>query len=83
MKFEKVKVFAGRQSHLKAGDIMQTITRIPGVTKGDLGKIEMYHDYTTVEINRNIVEPVMTSLRKMKLKGKSYRVQKIAVKWKR
>jgi len=83
MKFVQVKVFAGRQSHLKAGDIMQTITRISGVTKGDLGKIEMYHDYTTVEINRNLVEPVMTSLRRMKLKGKSYRVQKITPKWQR
>ena len=83
MKYEQLKVFAGRQSHLKAGDIMHTITKIPGVERSDLGKIVLYHDYTTVEVNRNLTDQVMSALRRMKLKGKSYRVQKVTPKWKR
>ena len=78
VKFTKVKIFTGRRAHLKAGDFMHTITRLPGVTSKDLGKIQVQDHFTVVEINTAIVESVLTSMRKMKLKGKSYRVQKLS-----
>lgn len=83
VKFEKMKIYAGRHSHLKAGDIMNTIIRIPGVEKKDLGQIQMYHDYTIVECNRTIIESVMSALRKKKLGKKSYRIQRVATRGRR
>lgn len=80
MKFEKIKIHAGRRSHLKAGDFMHTISRIAGVTKNDLGKIQVQDHFTIVEINRDILNDTITALRKMKLKGKSYRVQRMTSK---
>lgn len=77
VKFAKIKVFAGRQAHIKAGDIMNTITRIDGVSKSDLGRIDVMHDYTLVDVNRNYVDQVMQTLRRMKIKKKSYRVQRL------
>jgi len=78
VKFAKVKIFTGRRAHLKAGDFMHTITRLPGVTSKDLGKIQVQDHFTVVEINTAIVDSVLTSMRKMKLKGKSYRIQKLS-----
>ncbi|MCH4888252.1 DEAD/DEAH box helicase [Acidaminobacter sp. JC074] len=78
VKFSKVKIFAGRRAHLKAGDFMHTITRLPGVTGKDLGKIQVQDHFTIVEINAAIIDSVATSMRKMKLKGKSYRVQRLS-----
>ena len=83
VKFEKVKIHAGRRAHIKAGDIMQTLIRIPGIDKNMLGKIDVNDDHTTVEVDRNVVDSAMTALRKRKIKGKAYRIQKMTPKWKR
>ena len=77
LKYAKIKIYAGRHAHIKAGDIMHTITRIQGISKQDLGRIDVFHDYTLVDVNRNYVDQVMQSLRKMKIKKKSYRVQRL------
>lgn len=81
VKFVKIKISAGRHSHLKAGDVMQTITKIQGIEKKDLGRIDVNHDNTTVEVNRDLADAVVTGLRRLKLKGKSYRVQKVSTRW--
>lgn len=77
VKFEKIKIHAGRRSHLKAGDFMHTMTRVPGINKSDLGKIQVQDHFTIVEINRSIINETINGLRKMKLKGKSYRIQRM------
>lgn len=77
VKFATIKIHAGRHAHIKAGDIMHTITRIDGVSKKDLGRIDVFHDYTMVDVNRNHADNVMKALRKMKIKRKSYRVQRM------
>jgi superfamily II DNA/RNA helicase len=83
MKYEVMRIHAGRCAHIKAGDVMQTLIRIPGVDKKDLGRIDVHPQYTLVEVNRNIIDSTMSALRKRKLKGKAYRIQKMTPKWKR
>lgn len=75
VKFQNIKIHAGRNAHLKAGVVMQTIKRIPGVSPNDVGQIKIYDFYTTVEVNKDYISPIASHLRKMKLKGKSYRIQ--------
>lgn len=77
VKFSKLKIHAGRRSFLKAGDFMHTITRIPGVTKQDLGRIQLFDTYTIVEVNKQHIDSVASAMKKMKLKGRSYRIQKM------
>lgn len=77
MKYGKIKIYAGRRSGMKAGDFMHMISRMNGVTRADLGRIDVQDDHTTVEINKLLVDSVMQQLKRMRIKKKSYRVQRL------
>lgn len=80
VKFYKIKLFAGRNSRLKAGDILGIIRRAPNVDLNDIGKIDLSGDFTIIEVNRDKTDIIVRYLKNMKIKGKQYRVQKIVSK---
>lgn len=75
IRFASIKLHAGRNAHLKAGTVMQTIKRIPGISANDIGQIKVQDYHTTVEVNKLYLNEISGGLRRMKLKGKTYRVQ--------
>ncbi len=83
VRFAKIKLHAGRNSRLKAGDVLGLISRAPGVEKNDIGRIDLSSDFTMLEVNVDKAEAIFKYLRNAKINGKSYRVQKIASKGRR
>ncbi len=75
IKYGRIKLFAGRRSNLKAGTISSIITRIKDVDKNDVGKIVLYDDYTIIEVNEKKKNVIMSALKKVKFKGKVYRIK--------
>lgn len=80
VKFDKIKIHAGRNSRLKAGDILGLLKRAPGVDQNDVGRIDLSSDFTMLEINRDKTEVVFRYLRNSKIGGKQHRIQKIVSK---
>ena len=73
----KLHINAGKKTKMRAVDIVGTICSIEGVTKADIGIIEIRDISTFVEILNNKGEHVLNMLQQMSIKGRSRRVSKV------
>lgn len=82
VKYTKLKIHAGRNSRLKAGDVLGMIKKASGVEQNDVGRIDLASDFTMIEVNNDKCDVIFRYLKNSKINGKQYRVQKITTnKW--
>ena len=64
----------GKKQKLRAGDILGALTAGIGLSKEDIGKIDILDFSSYVAINKEKIAYVLTELSKSKIKGKYYRI---------
>lgn len=77
-KAAKVQINSGTtNSNLSKRDIMNAIGKVPGLSKQDIGKVEIRDKFTNVEIFNGKEREVIKAFRDMKVKGKRYHAKKL------
>ncbi len=76
VKFSKFIVYAGRNSKLKAHHFEAKIKKVKNINSNDIGNIDLYPDYTIIEVNKDKIDDVINYLKNQKLARKVYRVKK-------
>jgi ATP-dependent RNA helicase DeaD len=64
----------GRKQDVHPGELVATITREAGVRGTDIGAIDIYDNFTFVDVAENLVEKVIEALQTTTLHGKSFKV---------
>lgn len=73
----RIRINAGKKKKIRAGDILGAVSNLPGITKDDIGIIDISATCTYIEIHNNKVDIVVTELAKSKVKGKNVTVKKM------
>ena len=66
---------AGRQDKLRPGDIVGALTNAGGLTKDQIGKIDVFATRAYVAVARDVASSVREKLRTGKIKGRSFRIR--------
>lgn len=64
----------GKKAKLRAGDILGALIQGVGLTKEDIGKIDIYPYYSYVAIKKEVFQKAYDELQKTKIKGKFFRI---------
>ena len=72
--FRTIFINGGKKHKLRAGDVLGALTAGIGLTKEDIGKIDILDFASYVAINKEKIEYVLDKLSKSKIKGKYYRI---------
>ncbi len=75
----KLHINAGKKTKMRAVDIVGTLCNIEGMTKGDIGIINIVDISTFVEILNNKGEWVFQELQKTPIKGRLRTVSKVDI----
>jgi len=73
--YAKIKISAGRNAHLAPNFLVAAICENTGITGKDVGKIEIYDDYSIVGVPEVIREQMISDLDGVKICGKPVKVQ--------
>ena len=65
----------GRSSGARPQDLVRAITGAAGVDSRQVGSIQISERFSLVEVGDDVVEQVMKSLRRAKIKGKKVKVR--------
>lgn len=65
----------GRKDRIKARDIVKLIADKTGLSSATIGKIDVYDKFSFVEVPENSAKDVMTSMRGVKIKGRSINLE--------
>ena len=77
-KTTKLQINSGKMNgNLSKRDILNAISNLPGLSKDDVGAVEMRDKFTNVEIFNDKDKIVIKAFREMKLKGKRYHAKKM------
>jgi ATP-independent RNA helicase DbpA len=68
----------GRKNKLRPGDILGGLTGEGGITGSEVGKIDVADNYSYVAIVRASVEQALACLGSNKIKGRFYKVRRVA-----
>ena len=68
----------GRQDKLRPGDLLGALTGDAGLSADAIGKIDIYATRAYVAINRRSVDQALRALSAGKIKGRHFRVRKLA-----
>lgn len=71
----KIKITAGRNAHIAPNFLVAAICENTGITGKDVGKIEIYDDYSIVGVPESIREQMICDLDGIKICGKPVKVQ--------
>ncbi len=67
----------GKKNKLRAGDILGTLCVAIGLTKEDVGKINLQDRHTYVAIKKSAFEKAFKGFQKEKIKGRNFRVFRV------
>ena len=71
-------VDGGRQDKLRAGDLLGALTGDGGLPADAIGKIDIFPKRTYVAVQRRSFEQALEVLRAGKIKGRKFRVRRLA-----
>ena len=71
----KIKLTAGRNAHIAPNFLVAAICENTGITGKDVGKIEIYDDYSVVGVPESIRDQMISDLDGIKICGKPVKVQ--------
>jgi ATP-dependent RNA helicase DeaD len=72
----RIFIGAGRLAKMRPADLVGAIVNEAGVDAGAIGAIEVADRYSTVELPEDLVDRVVTALRKTTIKGKKQTVRR-------
>ena len=70
-----LQVDGGKKQKVRAGDILGALTGEDGVEGKDVGKIQIFDNWSFVAVRRGQVKVALRKLGQGKMKGKSFRVR--------
>ena len=73
-----LQIDGGKKQKLRPGDILGALTGKGGVKGQQVGKINVFDNWTYVAVEKNVSKLALNKLGKDKLKGRSFRVRRIA-----
>ena len=66
----------GKSQNIRPGDILGAVAGESGISGKLVGSIDMYDNYTFVEVPREYAEAVLRAMKDVKIKGKNVHVEK-------
>lgn len=69
IEFQKLFVNLGAKDKITKGNIIELITKQKGLSSVEIGKIEVFKEQTSFEIDRSFLNPALKALRKSNYKG--------------
>ncbi len=73
---ERLFLNIGRGHNVKPGDILGAIAGESGVSGRMIGSIEMYDNYTFVEVPADCTDEILEAMRNVRIRGKNIRMEK-------
>lgn len=73
---ERLFLNIGREHNVKPGDILGAIAGESGVSGRMIGSIEMYDNYTFVEVPADCTDEILEAMRNVRIRGKNIRMEK-------
>ena len=73
---ERLFVNIGKEQNVKPGDILAAIAGESGISGRMIGSIDMYENYTFVEVPEDCADEIMECMRNVKIRGKHVRMEK-------
>jgi ATP-independent RNA helicase DbpA len=72
-----LQVDSGKKQKIRAGDILGALTGEGGIAGNQVGKINLWDNWTFVAVSRDVAHAALTKLNQGKLKGRSCRARLI------
>ena len=72
-----LQIDSGRKQKIRAGDVLGALTGEKGIDGNQVGKIQIYDNWSYVAVNRSALNTALNKLRQGKLKGRTCRVRLI------
>ena len=66
----------GKVHNVKPGDILGAVAGESGIPGKMIGSIDMYDNYTFVEVPEDCADEVLESMRKARIRGKNVHMEK-------
>lgn len=73
---ERLFVNIGKEQKVKPGDILGAIAGESGISGRMIGSIDMYENYTFVEVPEDCADEILECMRNVKIRGKHVRMEK-------
>jgi len=73
-----LSIAAGRKTKVRAGDILGALTGDGGLAGNQVGKIQITEQFSYVAVARAVAKQALQRLQEGKIKGRSYRVRRLA-----
>ncbi len=70
-----LQIDGGKKQKVRAGDILGALTGEDGIDGRDVGKIQIYDNWSYVAVRRAEAKPALRKLGQGKMKGKNFRVR--------
>ncbi|MCF7982570.1 MAG: ATP-dependent RNA helicase DbpA [Pseudomonadales bacterium] len=72
-----LQIDGGKKQKVRPGDILGALTGEYGIEGGEVGKIQVYDNWSFVAVKRDVVRAAFKKLESGKLKGRSFRVREL------
>ncbi|MFK5894654.1 MAG: ATP-dependent RNA helicase DbpA [Pseudomonadota bacterium] len=72
-----LQISGGKKQKVRPGDILGALTGGGEITGQEVGKIQLFDNFSYVAVNRGIAEAALKKLTDGKLKGRTFRIRKI------
>ncbi|MBT6277116.1 MAG: ATP-dependent RNA helicase DbpA, partial [Chromatiales bacterium] len=72
-----LRIDGGKKQKLRPGDVLGGLTGEQGIAGNQVGKINVFDNWTFVAVSRDVVKPAMRKLGEGKLKGRRFRVRRV------
>lgn len=72
-----MQIDGGKKQKVRPGDVVGALTGDKGIAGSQVGKIQVFDNWTYVAVNRDVAQLALEKLGKGKLKGRSFRVRLI------
>ncbi len=72
-----LQIGGGKKQKMRAGDILGALTSDNGISGNEVGKIQIFDNWSYVAVNQDVVKKAINKISSDKIKGRSFRIRKI------
>jgi len=72
-----LQIDGGKKQKVRAGDILGALTGENGIDGKQVGKIQLYDNWSFVAVRQEVAKAALQKLTQGKLKGRSFRVRRV------
>ena len=72
-----IQIDGGKKQKVRAGDILGALTGTEGIQGKQVGKIQIFDNWSYVAVDLDVVDEALDKISRGKLKGRSFRVRRI------